>query len=749
MRRPPASSLVFPAAALLSLCLAAVTAAQEEAPREEAPQEEALHEEAPREEAPGEEAAEEEGVLEEGVLEAGSVDEIAEPLPIESAGLLRVRLGVGHLMTLPHQVARLAVARPNLARVQLISDREILFTGLKPGRTTLYLWLTDGRRLRYEFYVEPALDLLELVLRDLDPRITVEPRGASVILRGTVPEETRKAAIRHVRRLLPEGTRVINLMGRAVEELEEEEITADERLQTALSEIDRRIRVRRVQVGDAPQPDQDTYVLEGRVKSMAALVQAVTLAERQLGGTEVGVVPVEGGQALSGDPFAEGEPPVGLAAQISRGLNLMSPSGRVISFLQVDELPQILVSVRFLEIDRAKAKRLGVNFQIVGDKLTVGSFVGPQGQSGNLVVDFVDDALEISNALDFLETKNLTRSVAEPNVLTLSGEEATIVVGGQVPIPTTAVGNVSTVQGFRFQRFGVQLTIRPTLIEGDLVSLEVSPSISRRQAGLGSGNVPGFTFQTVRTTARVHAGQSLVLGGLLNFTDTFEEQRLPGVLGKIPLFRWRSRSRAETELLFVITPRFVSIDPAEPEPPVPPLDPETVELPPLDWPEDRDDWRDEFEPETTGFDGVPPSLRRVPDVALRPLGEAVEAPELEALREPVVVPEPSGEESQGEEPVGEETFGEDEAPRPGSEEWIDAQLPYHTVSPAAKPCLNLRPEPTLWFAPVDCLPPGTTLLVLETQDEWSRVVAPDGSEGWVASRYLGEPPGAADEDRED
>ncbi len=647
-----------------------------------------------------------------GTSAQGSFD---DPLPIESSGLLRTVVGIGRLVTYPYHVDRVAMADKSITMVQVISGREFLFTPLKPGRTSLYLWLADGRRLRYVFQADPDLEVAEIVLRHIDPNIEVEARGSVVFLRGDVPDMLAEQAVEKLTAMV-RGVRVIDLMSTIL--ADEPDASADDRLETALEEIDPRIEVRRIQVGEEPQPDKDTYILEGRVKSVAALVQAMTVAERQLGEPEIGVVPVEAGHDLALHGFAESESPSGLAALVSRGLDLMSPSGRVISFLEVDELPQILVRVKVMEIDRAQARRLGLDLSIAGDSFSLPGLIG----GGGIATDFVDDSLSITAFIDFLESRALARSVIEPSLLTLSGEPASISVGGQVPIPTTSVGNVSTVQGFRFQRFGVQLSIRPTLMEGDIIALDVSPSVSRPSPGLGVGSVPGFSFQSVRTSARVHAGQSLVVGGLLSFSDSLDETNLPW-LRRLPVFKSKRRSRAETELLFVITPRFVTIDPAEPVPPVPATDPDTLALPELDWPRGRAKWSDEFEPQEMWPDGVPPSLRRLPPVPLRVLEDEL-APEAELVPEidlpPVEVAWDSAEES--EEP------SEEELPQTGPK--------YLFVDEAADPCLNLRPEPTRWFAPLDCLPPGTRVLVLGAGDGWNRVVAPSGEEGWVADGYL-------------
>ena len=153
------------------------------------------------------------------------------------------------------------------------------------GRTSVHVWLADGTRLYYTFQASRDLDLLRQTLADLDPRIQVStsPDGLSVVLEGEVENAgvAREARSRALAILAAAGERseplsLLRYPGSAD--------TLDDRLRAALRAIDPRIRVRRVQVGDQPEAEQDTFVLEGRVRDIHALKRAVTLAERQLGG---------------------------------------------------------------------------------------------------------------------------------------------------------------------------------------------------------------------------------------------------------------------------------------------------------------------------------------------------------------------------------------------------------------------------------------------------------------------------------
>ncbi len=703
--------------------------------------------------------------------------------PVEENPQLIVRVGRGLLLTLPGEVERVALADDTRARPQVISSYEVLLTGLAPGRTTVFVWLVNGERLMYplQVVVDLDLDLVRRALAELDPGISVEPSadGSAVVLRGEVFDlRTAREAEARVRALLDGKARVLDLLrypGYAT--------TAEEwlegRLGAALEAIDPRIRFRRIQVGPEPDPAVDTYLLEGRVRDIQALKQAITVAERQLGGTGlelqaagdeglrfsrmrgfVGGGGGGGGAGGSGGGVLQGAqpPPAGISAKIARGLVVASASGRVVSFLEVDELPQVLVSIRAIEIDRTKAKKAGINLRFDNEHFSFQSLLSPglgglpsasggvsnaqarlprravvrpgpsvSGIDTNLVGAFVDKVSSVVAAIDYLEDKALARSVAEPNVLVLSGEPATVVVGGEVPIPTSAVNQVAAVQGFLFQDFGVRLDIRPTVVDDDLIALEVVPSIIRRSVALGVGDVPGFQVQTVQTTARVQAGESLVLGGLLSFEEGLEERKIPG-LGWLPgVGRWRRKSRNERELLFVISPRIVETRRSA-RPPEPVEMPELEELmpPELDWSEDRDGWREEFDPQELRPDGVPPSfLPEEEATGEEELRWTPEPAELEA--EPVAAQPPAAAIAEPE-LLWEEPRSEAPARRPRPD-------PIQAIVDA-RPCLNLRPGPGTWQPALDCVAPETLVEVLAGEGSWMRVRLPDGREGWMAGRFL-------------
>ena len=568
--------------------------------------------------------------------------EVAQP--IQNAETIRVRVGSGNVLTFPARVVRVAVGDEKVVALHVVEAKQVLLQGLMPGRSTVFAWLADGRRLRYDLVVSPRVEVLETALRNLDPRIILDASADSstLILSGRVDSERTAIEARQLAdNMLGAGTtggpsRVVSLLQFPGSN------DADLRLTSALAAVDPRIHLRRIQVGAKVSNAADAVVLEGQVKDISSLVRAITLAELQLGGVGGKIEPLSGDtipttrnrnfsgagglQRLQGNDA----PPSGLAAYVARGLILKSASGRVLSFLEVDELPQIMVSIRVLQVDRGRAKRLGIDYRLDGSGFSAGSFHQPGRTSlpapaptsgvqsiagitgGNIVASFVDKTLAVIAAIDFLQDKDVARSVAEPNITTLSGESASVLVGGEVPIPTTTVGNTTAVQGFLFQDFGVRLDIRPTLAPSGLVAMEISPSIIRPSADLAVSGVPGFQVQSVQTTAKVAPGQTLVLGGLISFEDEIQKRGVPG-LSEIPLmkhlFSWEGRTLQEQEILFVITPRVLTEGPEQVAEAiqwrdVEPLAPGTVvELPPSDFETSRNPQK-----ATVGKNGLPPSF---------------------------------------------------------------------------------------------------------------------------------------------
>ena len=252
---------------------------------------------------------------------------------------------------------------------------------------------------------------------------------------------------------------------------------------------------------------------------------------------------------------------------------------RVVNMLGVGGVQQVLLEVKFSEMSRAVVKQLGINRLSFDNSgfAPDGSFV--PGSSGGLIAppDLVNNPFQLGLNLpntgnlllniDALERNGLVRTLAEPNLVALSGETASFLAGGEFPVPVGV--NLNGQVSIEFKQFGVSLAFTPTVLEDGLINLLVGPEVSQLDPGAGielnGFRIPGLKVRRARTTVELRDGQSFALAGLIqsDFSDTI---RAIPLLGRIPLigalFRSTAYNKQETELVMIVTPRLVRPVPA-------------------------------------------------------------------------------------------------------------------------------------------------------------------------------------------
>ncbi len=282
---------------------------------------------------------------------------------------------------------------------------------------------------------------------------------------------------------------------------------------------------------------------------------------------------------------AQGERAMAIAGTAGRPVNLLSvaiPAAR----------PQILLKVRFADVDRTNSSQLGMNLFSTGagntiGGLTTGQFaapavsgsVGPGQQSAFTLSNALNlflyrPGINLGATIEALVTKNLAQILAEPNVLAADGEQASFLAGGEFPYPVlqSSTGGINNVT-IQFRQFGIRLTFTPTITPRGTIKLIVEPEVSSLDYtnGLNYGGftVPGLSVRRVKTDIELENGQSFAIAGLLDNTVTEQLSKIPG-LGNIPLlgklFQSRSVSKANSELLVVVTPELVQPNAATPAP---------------------------------------------------------------------------------------------------------------------------------------------------------------------------------------
>jgi pilus assembly protein CpaC len=239
--------------------------------------------------------------------------------------------------------------------------------------------------------------------------------------------------------------------------------------------------------------------------------------------------------------------------------------------LRVNSQIQVGLRVRIAEMSRSVTRALGVNWQALGTigKIAVdfsaqnpiAAAVG--AATGTLSTNYTSGNTNITNLIDALAGDNLIHVLAEPNLVAMSGEAASFLVGGEFPIPVNQQNGSVTVD---FKQFGIALSFVPTVLSEERIRLHVRPEVSQlsangavqiTQVGGQSISIPALTVRRADTTVELGSGQSFAIAGLLQDTTNDTVSALPG-LGELPilgaLFRSDSYLRQQTELVIIVTP---------------------------------------------------------------------------------------------------------------------------------------------------------------------------------------------------
>jgi len=305
-------------------------------------------------------------------------------------------------------------------------------------------------------------------------------------------------------------------------------------------------------------------VLAGRVSSAQAAAQAVGIASAY-----AGAQPTQQQQASTAS-FGNG-------GSISQQSTSVSKGAEVINMMTVDSPQQVMLEVKVAEVSKTLLNQLGSAVNIQGG---FGSWTGALVSSllagvGNGIVASKANNKPFNLALDAQKSDNLGKILAEPNLVTLSGQEASFLAGGRVfiPVPQSYGTGGSTIT-LQEEEFGVGLKFTPTVLAGGRVNLKVAPEVSELSpTGVtvsatnvsGAAILPLITTRRASTTVQMNDGESFAIGGLIQNNITGALKALPGI-GEVPvlgaLFRSTSFQQDRTELIFIITVHLVKPLPA-------------------------------------------------------------------------------------------------------------------------------------------------------------------------------------------
>ncbi len=275
--------------------------------------------------------------------------------------------------------------------------------------------------------------------------------------------------------------------------------------------------------------------------------------------------------------------------EADRAMAIASTLGKPVNLLRVN-VPgtdtQILLKVRFADVDRSTLRQFGINLFSTGATNTIGSVTtgqfsppGITGANTNNPTFALTQALNVflfrrdinlGATIAALQAQNLLQMLAEPNVLAINGRHASFLAGGEFPYPTLQGGGAGlgavTIQ---FREFGVRLNFTPTVTPRGTLHLAVQPEVSSLDFANGlvfqGFTIPALNTRRVSTEIELEDGQSFAIGGLLDNRDTEVLNKIPG-LADIPffgrLFRSRQTNKSNTELIVLVTPEIVRPIPA-------------------------------------------------------------------------------------------------------------------------------------------------------------------------------------------
>ncbi len=380
-----------------------------------------------------------------GVTVQGSSLEAEKPTG--AAPLLRIQFQVGQsrLVDLETSVSRVVISDPELADVQVITPRQVLVNGKKPGVATLILMTSEGKSIFYDLEISVNIGQIR------DRLATLIPKSKIVVL----------------------GAR-------------------------------------------------DGVILSGEVTDLEEMSQAVAVVKA----------------------YTE----------------------KVTNLLRVGGSQQVQLEVQIAEVSRTALRKLGLNFASRGDKIAVG-FSG-RGAGTDVSRPTILDAFQVavgirgdhlSGILSLLEAQGLSKTLASPTLIAMSGQEASFLAGGEFPVPVAQQLQTTTIE---FKEFGIRLKFLPTVIGRETISMKVMPEVSNLDftaaVNVGGLAVPGLTTRRAETTVELKDGQAFAIAGLLSDRVVSTVDKVP-FLGSLPilgiLFRSIQYQREETELLIVVTPR--------------------------------------------------------------------------------------------------------------------------------------------------------------------------------------------------
>jgi len=493
--------------------------------------------------------------------------------PANNTRYLKITKGHSYPLRLANDIETLAIGDPNVIQVATLKPNMIIISGQMTGSTSLTIFSADNQNTSYVVQVTNDTTQLKTLLNQIEPNVKVDEIGEVIVLKGTVKTA---AALNRV-------------------------LTIADRFMSSSATPD--FSVISDQGGVLAGNTDETEEVNPVRQNLA--LQILNINSRQNGG--------QGGNQGSatrgnrGGVAASLNQPLypnkgNLAQNISRGDVVMVAQGKVMSLIKVESQPKVEIQMQIVAVDRNKTDELGWDWRLtsmienggsttgvsIGSMLggvspNIGNGIGGTGNTGvtNVgtstiagILSYANPAqgitLGLVNFLKLIEEKGAGATLSEPLITALSGESASFLVGGSLPIPVQMISAGSTTQNpvvstnVTFVQYGLSLIVRPTVLENGKISIILDQSISEpdytNAFTLMGAPIPSFRQKTVSTLTESASGETWAVAGLLTEEDSKKFSEVP-YFSQIPvlgsLFKKKNNKVSRNELFIVVNARRV------------------------------------------------------------------------------------------------------------------------------------------------------------------------------------------------
>ena len=536
-----------------------------------------------------------------GILALATTSAYADPgvrAPVDK------QLSVGDSIVISCNGAkRAAIGNTDVADVVALTSNEILLNAKAPGKTVLYVWDKSGKSA-YNVTVSTAdpdmTDLCSRIAQEInDSRITVKSVGYMVMLEGRAASEAISARAESIARAIAEQSAFKGISSqpkgqetKTVSRPEGDSFVIERNTLSKDTGVAAQMGLRCPRVVNLIKVEQPMGEVSVRTLETAAAIRSAlnnpALNVRALPGS---VVLIEGKVGTEAEVAYVNQVIKGWEKRGKDGIGMPTGSSAltelvtIVNSVVIDSsvARQVLVRAQVIDINRNDIKDIGVDWgSVIFDKNGNPSveqpfIIGELSPQPNLFdVGRIQRLQPLGARIQALITQNRARVLSEPNLLVLDGREASMLVGGEIPIPVVQSIQTGTAASIsvEYKEFGVRLKMIPAITDANRLQLRIMPEVSSldyANAVVFSGFViPALSSRRTETTVNIGDGQSLIIGGLISRTTSQLIKKIP-ILGDIPilgeLFKSRHYVTGETELVIVVTPYIVRPGATPPVPP--------------------------------------------------------------------------------------------------------------------------------------------------------------------------------------